>query len=524
MSGDIDFDINNYTDDELYQLVDLTGNATKQQIYDKTNGYIQKYVKANKPKYYNFFISVQNRLLHLLEDGSVGEESDSGGSFIETEYEPNNTRDGDLVDRRSYAKVVDSNNDHFVLRRERLKIGQGAGVPYVQGQMNPTLRNVKKQLISIDSHYRQLLQCTTTASNEVARAAGITISSLDCSGNIGACSGAAKIYYADSATDFTFNLSQPIKNVLNLHVYSYEIPHSWYVFSPDYGTSSFGVSGECIDISAGNYSPSLLIADISSALHSAKGGVANDIHISLNSKNNKVTIDSSGGNPFNLVFFDPSGQIYDCSRAHCPTSGAKLDYNLGWLLGFRQPSYSGQSTYTGESLIDTYGFRYLYIELDDFNRNRLNQSVISLDANLDTFSYPASKRCALPAADPSSNTVLKSGSCGKPSPSWQGAPLTANQTYSRAQLVNAQGRKPANRYRSPVNSDIIARIPVRKFNNYDILLDSWNNSLKGTAREYFGPVTLKRFRVRLLNDKGYVVNLNNMNFSFSLIAEHLYQY
>ena len=75
-----------------------------------------------------------------------------------------------------------------------------------------------------------------------------------------------------------------------------------------------------------------------------------------------------------------------------------------------------------------------------------------------------------------------------------------------------------------MNSDIIARIPVRKFNNYDILLDSWNSSLEDTAREYFGPVTLKRFRIRLLNDKGYVVNLNNMNFSFSLIAEHLYQY
>ena len=512
----IDFDINNYTDDELYQLVDLTGNATKQQIYGKTNGYIQKYVKANKPKYYNFFISVQNRLLHLLEDGSDSEES--GGSYIETEYHPNNAKDDDLVDRRSNAKIVDSNNDHVVLRRERLKIGQGTGIPYVQGQMNPTLRNVKKQLISIDSHYRQLLQCTTTASS-----VGIQIpAGVDCSGII--CSNDTKIYYADSATDFTFNLSQPIKNVLNLHVYSYEIPHSWYVFSPDYGTSSFGVSGECIDISAGNYNPSELIADISSALSNASGGVGSDIHISLNTKNNKVTIDSSGGHFFDLVFFDPSGQIHDCSRAQCPTSGAKLDYNLGWLLGFRQPFYSGKSTYTGESLVDTYGFRYLYIELDDFNRNRLNQSVISLDANLDTFSYPASKRCVLPAADPSSNTVLKSGSCGKPPPSWQGDPLTANQTYSRAQLVNARGRKAINRYRSPVNSDIIARIPVRKFNNYDILLDSWNSSLEDTAREYFGPVTLKRFRVRLLNDKGYVVNLNNMNFSFSLIAEHLYQY
>ena len=508
--SDIDFDINNYTDEELYQLVDLTDDATKDQIYNKTNDRIQKYVKENKPKYYNFFISIQNRLLQLLEA-----DSDSGGSFIETEYEPNNVIDRHLVNRKNYAKVVDENNDHYVLRRERLKVGQGKSIPVVQGQMNPTLRNMKKQLINVDSHYRELLQCTTTASP-----AGINIPvGADCSGTI--CPSGTKIYYADSATDFTFNLSQPIKNVLNIYVYSYEIPHSWYVFSPDYGTTSFGASGECIEISAGNYSPSELIADISSALHSKGSG----IHISLNTKNNKVTIDSSGGGAFNLVFFDPSGQIHDCSRAPCPTSGAKLDYNLGWLLGFRQPSYSADHTYTGEALIDTYGFRYLFIELDDFNRNRLNQSVISLDANLDTFSYPASKRCALSAANPDSLPILKSGSsCGKPPPPWQGAPLTANQTYSRTQLLRARGRTIPNRYRSPVNSDIIARIPVRKFNNYDILLDSWNSKLGGTAREYFGPVTLKRFRVRLINDKGYVVNLNNMNFSFSLIAEHLYQY
>ena len=516
----IDFDINNYTDEELFQLIHLTSNAPKDQILLKTNRYIEKYTKAHKPQYSNFFTSVQNRLLQSLEYNSEDGGSDSdggGGSFIATEYQPNKKQDRELVNRKNYARVVDANNDHFVLRRERLKIGQGKSIPYVQGQMNPTLRNVKKQLISIDSHYRALLQCESTLLSP-----GINIPGYveDCSGFVCAGGAGEKIYYADSATDFTFNLSQPIKNVLNLRVYSYEIPHSWYVFSPDYGTTVFGVSHECIDISAGNYSPSELIADISGVLNDKSTG----IYISLNTKNNKVTIESRTTETFELVFFDPSGQILDCSRAQCPTGGAKLDYNLGWLLGFRQPSYSGSSTYTGEALIDTYGFRYLYIELDDFNHNRLNQSVISLDANLDKFSYPASKRCALPAADPSSNVVLRSTSCGKPPPTWRGPPLTANQTYSRAQLVNARRAQPVNRYRSPVNSDIIARIPVRKFNNYDILLDSWNSSLEDTAREYFGPVTLKRFRIRLLNDKGYVVNLNNMNFSFSLIAEHLYQY
>jgi hypothetical protein len=202
-----------------------------------------------------------------------------------------------------------------------------------------------------------------------------------------------------------------------------------------------------------------------------------------------------------------------------------LDYNLGWLLGFRQPSYSNETSYTGEALIDTYGFRYLFLELDDFNNNRLNQGIISLDAKRDTFSYSAAKRCTISSRDASSNPFLDpSGSCGKPPPPTFGPPLTRVETYARTQLLNAQEQGYPDRYLSPVNSDILARIPVRKFQHYDILFDNWTSGLAETGREYFGPVTLKRMHVRLLNDKGYVINLNNMNFSFSLIVEHLYQY
>ena len=373
--------------------------------------------------------------------------------------------------------------------------------------MNPTLRNTKKQLVNIDSQHRELFQCVATSSS-------------DCSGTL--CASDGSISFAQSSTDFTFNLSQPIKHALKMTVYSYEIPHSWYVFSPDYGTASFGISGNCIDISAGNYTPTTLIQEISDAM--AAAGLTQDI--SFNAITNKVTFSSTPAAAFDLIFYDMAeGQIYDCSRSPCPTQGAKLDYNLGWLLGFRQPSYSNETSYTGEALIDTYGFRYLFLELDDFNNNRLNQGIISLDAKRDTFSYSAAKRCTMSSRDASSDPFLDpSGSCGKPPPPTFGPPLTRAETYARTQLLNAQEQGYPDRYLSPVNSDVLARIPVRKFQHYDILFDNWTSGLAETGREYFGPVTLKRMHVRLLNDKGYVINLNNMNFSFSLIVEHLYQY
>ena len=46
----------------------------------------------------------------------------------------------------------------------------------------------------------------------------------------------------------------------------------------------------------------------------------------------------------------------------------------------------------------------------------------------------------------------------------------------------------------------------------------------GDKRIYFGPVTLYKFRIRLLNDKGLLVDLNNMDWSFSLLITQVYQY
>lgn len=497
--SDIDLNISNYSDEELYQLIGLTDEADRDEIYSTTSDQIGKYTEQGNTSYAHFFTSLQDRLLTLMD---TDEGNDTGGDFIKTEYEPNPSTDQGLVNRSNYTTIV--NDEHFTLRQQRLLIPQGVGVPYAQGQMNPTLRNTKRQLISIDSNHRELMSCLSTESS-------------DCSGNI--CT-TNNYEFSESATDFTFDLSHPITNVLKLKLYSYEIPHSWYVFDPQYGTTHLaidisGSTAQCLDISAGNYDPSGLIIAINNAITSILP--LHNISVTYNTINNKVTFTDLFGDPFTLVFYDASGI---CPPSICGVQGPKLNHNLGWLLGFRKTSYSGSSSYEGESLIDTYGFRYIFVELKDFNNNRLNQGIVSITDNRHTFTYSAAKRCRLPLTE----EPLNSTSCGKSPPSWRGPPLTSTETYVRAQLLNAQERGYPDQYLSPVNSDILARIPVRKFNHYDILFDNWTSTLEDTSREYFGPVTLKRMHVRLLNDKGYVIDLNGMDFSFSLIAEHLYQY
>ena len=91
------------------------------------------------------------------------------------------------------------------------------------------------------------------------------------------------------------------------------------------------------------------------------------------------------------------------------------------------------------------------------------------------------------------------------------------------QANTTSNRKP--RYSSPNSTDILLRIPIdTPPNNPNKTLIIKNDNPEQTKRIYFGPVKLRKFNVRLLNDKGFEVNLNDRDWSFSLIVNQLYQF
>ena len=104
--------------------------------------------------------------------------------------------------------------------------------------------------------------------------------------------------------------------------------------------------------------------------------------------------------------------------------------------------------------------------------------------------------------------------------------LTQRQQYSVAQMIAANttsNRKP--RYSSPNSPDILLRIPINTApSNANQIISYKNDKPDETKRVYFGPVKLRKFNVRLLNDKGFEVNLNDRDWSFSLIVNQLYQF
>ena len=108
--------------------------------------------------------------------------------------------------------------------------------------------------------------------------------------------------------------------------------------------------------------------------------------------------------------------------------------------------------------------------------------------------------------------------------------LTQAQKYSVEQiLTNKYNNKQIEQVESKqVDSNTICRI----INNSQNHIDSLNEQLRflqgdvpnPIIRQYFGPVSIKKFEVTLFNDKGKVVDLNLQDWSFSIEVKQLYQF
>ena len=74
---------------------------------------------------------------------------------------------------------------------------------------------------------------------------------------------------------------------------------------------------------------------------------------------------------------------------------------------------------------------------------------------------------------------------------------------------------------SLLNKNILARISLQQSNIYNVTNQS-NLPIISYPRQYFGPVDIQKLHVQLLDEYGRVVNLNNMDFSFCLSFQSVY--
>ena len=239
---------------------------------------------------------------------------------------------------------------------------------------------------------------------------------------------------------------------------------------------------------------------------------------------------------YNLVFYDKLS-FATCTAGTSSVQNTTWDTTIGWIMGFREYTTYDMSapgtiddtvvdavngnviTVIGDTGLSTNLYNYFLICLDDFNQNHLNDGLVTI-TNVDT-SIPLPSYASRTdfVCDPSGQKVYTASSG-----------LTERQIYAAQAAANSRTTNEsigssisANSYGSgPFVSDVFGIIPMKVSGlaNGSSYVE-FGGTLQNQERSYFGPVNIHRMSVRLVTDRGNLVDLNKANWSFSLVCEQL---
>lgn len=278
-------------------------------------------------------------------------------------------------------------------------------------------------------------------------------------------------YYSTQSSNFLVDLPMKFSNVLSLNLSAFELPSTFYVFSKQLGNNFFWITASTddgektekgkIEIPDGNFTPPDLIDYINA-----------------------------------FIATDESFQSFELLR------NIIFTLNIG---GVEENSGSGQ---TIVGIIDLYEGPPFHYELNfQFNK----------DGN----------------PDYGTQLPLKLG--------WilgfrQGA-YQGSLDYVSEAIVDSSGSKyfylviddfnnsVNNGFFSAFNSsilnkNILARISIQG-NPYNNIIQT-KSDITSTPRQYFGPVDILKLQIQLLDEYGRIVHLNNIDYSFCLNMECVY--
>ena len=297
-------------------------------------------------------------------------------------------------------------------------------------------------------------------------------------------------YFGTKSTNFTVNLPMLQKNVVSMRVAAIELPITYYAISRSNENSTLLI----IDLSTNTNAWILTLPDGNYEQAWAQNSNAADIELAMNNaivNAEPCTINTTGqigpaaGGATSLTATDLfftldriSGKsIFTAATAgrfqpHGFTIRFNVDPNgnlemnttiqlrLGWQLGFRAAEYVAvNKKCVSEGICLISGPRYGFISINDYQKNTGPSYIVAY-----------------------ANSILQ--------------------------------------------DNIITRINLAELkNDFGVYQSSSNPGLTiqlNRTREYFGPVDIQRLQIALYDEYGRIIDLNNMDWSFTLAFELLY--
>lgn len=343
-----------------------------------------------------------------------------------------------------------------------------------------------------------------------------------------------EVYNSRTSSCMNVTLNDTLDNVVSLELTNINIPFTFYNINENAGNNYFyvekGSNLTKISISSGNYTNTTLKDAINAALGAAS---ITDIVFSLNTTTNKISIENTdSSNPQTIIFYDHldvSHNFHNTNNSDLsPEVQAKLNNNLGWILGFRNINKStisleyeilASGTINGESLCFIPYTKYFIIVLDDRNKNQTNKGLVQISSEKE-FIQPTQH---FKNIDNSLNCLNNSNF--DTFVGYENTQLTQKQLYSRLQINNHKSTfKNKNSTLDAMGiNNVFGIVPFEQKSLVwgESMFTSDKNRFK---RKYNGPIDIDKMEIKLLDDRGNLLNLNGAEWSMTLISTHLYQY
>jgi len=301
-------------------------------------------------------------------------------------------------------------------------------------------------------------------------------------------------YYTTKSTNFNMVLPSMIKNVISMRVAAIEMPMTYYAVSRSLGNATLLVidssnsvqgSGWIVTLPDGNYEQSWASESGASHLETIMNNsistavpVTIDINGFVTPGGSGVSLDPTTQLCFTIdrtsgraIFANPSGQPafpftirFNVNNDGNLDTDTSIQLRLGWQLGFRSAQYicgakSTAGACVSEGICLICGPRYAFLSIDDYQKNTGPAYMVAY-----------------------------------------GSSVFQDSIITRINLAAEQ-----------------ADVGV-----YQISSDPGLTTQMNRTREYFGPVDIQRLHIAVYDEYGRIIDLNNMDWSFTLAFEQLY--
>ena len=583
---DIDTNVSNYTLSELLTIVGIDNESVNSdEILENTNRLISKFKNKN-PQLAVFFQEVQSQLLQYADGLEVQSDDDTEGKIVvegfgnmsgEASYPAGDKQvsewyqnenltqtDQNQVDKitQRKQKIGIFGNQHNPMKREQLATTDTFNLPVKQDSLNPNLKNTINRFINLDSQFRQYTSgpdststdYTCDLSDTLKNALRLSLYSYQIPFSwyaIDTAYGNTCFWIVDQNSNNTVAVSVPPGNYSQTG-FQTQLNQSFL----NSGFISFpAVTGYVPINSPVYYNPNsgMLTLFLNGGVWEEPGNPTNTFTITTTTQ---------------IIFYDFTGQL-QCNITCTSNNNHYFNNTLGWIMGYRLPYVNiDTSGNTASAILDLNGTKYLILVVDDYNQNHVNNSLVSISQFSNTLKMPSyyspdlPYTCLTPGQQGNNLTQLVSDVvtqslfdnqgyneqnglipgtqnglliAGKYESDYTNTQIvlpSAPRTLTQAQLytinsINSNNNNLTNYLsKAPTSSDIIGILPVKTSTGVPTgsLLVEFSGSLQDSSRTYFGPVNIDRMAVKLLDDKGNVLNLNGNDWCFTLVCECLYQY